>query len=408
MKSMKKIILIFNLFIFSFSNNINAQWVNVSNGLGSENVLSLASNGNNIIAGTNFSGVYVSTNNGESWIQTSLDSGLVQAVAIDGNTYFAGTRITPGPPYGSLYISTNNGLSWTQNALNNYTINAIWANGNIIYVGTSANTPTGFFKSINYGVSWANHINFPVYSLAVNGNTVYAGTGPLYISTNNGASWTTTNLNNHVIHGLGLNGNTVFAGTAGAGTYRSTNNGANFTLTTLNVNVWANFAVSGDNIFAASKALDPYNGVYVSNNNGLNWTKRNEGLDVDLLISSISISGNYIFIGSRRGVHRRPLGELIGIKTISSEIPSSFSLSQNYPNPFNPATKIIFDLKNSGLVKFVVFDMFGKEVKTLVNEKLSAGSYLTEFDGSGLTSGVYFYKIEIGDYSEVKKMILLK
>jgi len=98
----------------------------------------------------------------------------------------------------------------------------------------------------------------------------------------------------------------------------------------------------------------------------------------------------------------------VGINQISTIIPEKFSISQNYPNPFNPTTKIKFDLKNSSLVKIVVFDMIGKEVATLVNENLSAGSYESNFDGSKLTSGIYFYRIETENYSEVKKMTLLK
>jgi len=98
----------------------------------------------------------------------------------------------------------------------------------------------------------------------------------------------------------------------------------------------------------------------------------------------------------------------VGINQISTIIPDQFSISQNYPNPFNPTTKIKFELKNSGNVKLVVYDMIGKEVATLVDENLNAGSYETEFDGSGLTSGVYFYKIETNNNNEVKKMTLLK
>ena len=89
-------------------------------------------------------------------------------------------------------------------------------------------------------------------------------------------------------------------------------------------------------------------------------------------------------------------------------VPDRFSLSQNYPNPFNPSTKIKFDIKETGFVKLKVFDVLGMEVETLVNEKLSAGSYETTFDGSKLSSGVYFYKIDAGDHTDVRKMTLVK
>lgn len=88
--------------------------------------------------------------------------------------------------------------------------------------------------------------------------------------------------------------------------------------------------------------------------------------------------------------------------------PDKYILSQNYPNPFNPVTNLEFGIPESGFVSLKVFDILGKEVATLVNEKLSTGRYETNFDGSNLTSGVYFYKLEVNGFSEVKSMILIK
>ncbi|MBK8981907.1 MAG: T9SS type A sorting domain-containing protein [Ignavibacteria bacterium] len=88
--------------------------------------------------------------------------------------------------------------------------------------------------------------------------------------------------------------------------------------------------------------------------------------------------------------------------------PESFVLSQNYPNPFNPVTKITFSIPVSGNISIRVYDITGKEIKTLVNEFRNAGTYDTEFNGSDLSSGVYYYKMETGNFSEIKKMILIK
>ena len=99
---------------------------------------------------------------------------------------------------------------------------------------------------------------------------------------------------------------------------------------------------------------------------------------------------------------------LAGINQIGFEIPSSFSLHQNYPNPFNPITNIRFNLPKNGFVTLKVFDIIGREVTTLVNEKLCAGSYETEWDGSGYPSGVYFYRLQTESFIETKKMVLLK
>ena len=101
-------------------------------------------------------------------------------------------------------------------------------------------------------------------------------------------------------------------------------------------------------------------------------------------------------------------GITTGLNNISTEIPSKYSLLQNYPNPFNPITKIQFEVPGSKFVKLVVFDILGKEVQTLVNESLQPGTYETSFDGSSLTSGVYFYRLITNEFTETKKMLLIK
>ncbi len=101
-------------------------------------------------------------------------------------------------------------------------------------------------------------------------------------------------------------------------------------------------------------------------------------------------------------------GGTVSVQNISSEVPSAYSLSQNYPNPFNPTTNIRYALPKSGMVKLVVFDALGREVETLVNESLQPGTYETTFDGSALNSGVYFYKLTVGDFTETKRMLMIK
>ena len=97
-----------------------------------------------------------------------------------------------------------------------------------------------------------------------------------------------------------------------------------------------------------------------------------------------------------------------GVQPVSGNIPERFSLDQNYPNPFNPVTTIQFSVPKESNVKLKIFDMLGKEVMLLVNEKLSAGIYKIDVDGSPLASGTYFYKFEAEGFSEVKKMVLVK
>jgi hypothetical protein len=95
-------------------------------------------------------------------------------------------------------------------------------------------------------------------------------------------------------------------------------------------------------------------------------------------------------------------------KTQTLRVPMEYKLFQNYPNPFNPVTHLEFRIPESGFVSLKVYDILGREVAVLVNEKLSPGRYKTEFNGSNFASGVYFIRMEAGDFREIKKMILIK
>jgi hypothetical protein len=121
----------------------------------------------------------------------------------------------------------------------------------------------------------------------------------------------------------------------------------------------------------------------------------------------VTATSSHVFMGSDSGNVLRD-NVLIGITPISTEVPNSFALNQNYPNPFNPTTNIEFALTKATHVKLTVFNSTGTEVATLVNEKLSIGSYKVDFNGSNLASGVYFYKLQTSDFVQTKKMILVK
>jgi len=131
---------------------------------------------------------------------------------------------------------------------------------------------------------------------------------------------------------------------------------------------------------------------------------------------SISVSGQVVHVvwtdnrdGNEEIYYKRdPTGNLVGIININSEIPNQFSLSQNYPNPFNPATKIQFALPKSSFAKLVVYDAFGRELETLVSEQLNAGTYEADWPAGKFSSGVYYYKLTTYDFTETKKMILIK
>ena len=143
---------------------------------------------------------------------------------------------------------------------------------------------------------------------------------------------------------------------------------------------------------------------YISENHYLNLEfqniagNNNEGIIRDYLIE---VDGKVLQAGSQRMNLMNKVEEI-------SQAPKLFSLSQNYPNPFNPVTSIKYQIPKNTFVTIKVYDILGKEVRTLVNEVKSAGNYSIMFDASSLSSGVYFYKISAGEFSDVKRMVLIK
>lgn len=101
-------------------------------------------------------------------------------------------------------------------------------------------------------------------------------------------------------------------------------------------------------------------------------------------------------------------GVITSVKDNENSMPKEFMLYNNYPNPFNPTTKIKYAVPKASLVTLKVYDILGREIITLINEEKSPGNYEVEFNATNLPSGVYFYKMQAGSYSETKKMVLMR
>jgi hypothetical protein len=99
---------------------------------------------------------------------------------------------------------------------------------------------------------------------------------------------------------------------------------------------------------------------------------------------------------------------ITSVDPVTRALPREFLLSQNYPNPFNPTTTIKYELPTSSIVQLSIFDMLGRAVSVLVNERRDAGVHEVKFDGSNLASGVYFYRLQAGDVTQTKRLILLR
>ncbi len=157
--------------------------------------------------------------------------------------------------------------------------------------------------------------------------------------------------------------------------------------------------------------------VLKTTNAGNNWGEQNTPLSENLYeISFPSVNTGYICSWSGK-ILKTTNGGLTYITKNETGIPKDYSLSQNYPNPFNPSTNIKFDIARLSrgvdevrgvLTTLKIYDISGKEIATLVNEQLQPGTYEVTFNSYGLPSGVYFYKLTAGNYSETKKMILMK
>ena len=125
------------------------------------------------------------------------------------------------------------------------------------------------------------------------------------------------------------------------------------------------------------------------------------------------ISGNYLFAGTEaNAIWKLDVSQIIGINPINTEIPLFYKLHQNYPNPFNPLTKINFEIPNSKsfdeTVLLQVYDVSGRLVHTIINQKMVPGTYSVSFDGSDAASGIYFYTLEADNFRDAKKMVLVK
>jgi len=196
-----------------------------------------------------------------------------------------------------------------------------------------------------------------------------------------------------------------FAGSDFMGVWSSTNSGFNWTQTSLNnVSVNAMVTYGTNNIFAGTFS----GGIYVSANNGSNWLQRNEGLSNTNIVSLAIVGSTMFAVTNNNLLWKRPLSEIVNVQNIGTEIPSAYSLSQNYPNPFNPSTVVRFSLSVVSNVVLKVYDVSGREVETLVNEQLQPGTYSTQWNASAYSSGVYFYKIRAGEFTETKRMLLIK
>jgi len=187
--------------------------------------------------------------------------------------------------------------------------------------------------------------------------------------------------------------------------FRTLNTSMYFTEIYLDDNKPGRFYVStlGNGSFTDENA---WGGLFLTEDDGLSWRKIYTG-SADLIKGDDSDPKN-IYFGSIFGILKIPDTLTTSISEMQTVIPTDFVLYQNYPNPFNPSTIISFSIPEKSFVTLKVYDVLGREIATLINEQKPAGEYLHEFHLGELSSGVYFYTLKVGKFTDTKKMILLR
>lgn len=421
-----------------------SQWTQVATpeGAGVTDMV-MTDSGNLIVTCASFNfptgkgGIRVSTNSGVSWIN-SFQHYTGRTLAHGQNGYvFASSWDYPTTAEG-LYVSTNQGVTWGTyryliGASNNIFAIHVIDNNQTIYIGTR----NGVMKSTNGGY------NFFLANTGMAGNTwvrdltsstsgiVFAATtNGLYKSTNGALSWS-------VIPGLAAGDTTVSVKMIDAATDF---NAQNIAVGTQNGKVYKNDTSLFYSSIVIATLFDPtvevgwlekragdillyclypkygngQGGVAKSTNGGANFTIINEGLPNPPKVSSMAMNTTIhdVFVAlyqnesSGAKVYKRTIS--VGIQQTSSEVPPGYNLSQNYPNPFNPTTKIKFALPQSSFIRLAIYDALGKEIETLVSKQLSSGSYEADWNASKQTSGVYFYTLTTNEFTDTKKMLLVK
>lgn len=367
---------------------------------------------------------YKNSTDGINWgagMRLTQDTGYSQYPAIDAYGLFVHV-VWEDDRNGDLdiyYIHSTDGGTTFGNAvkltpgLSDQTFSSIAVNGSTVHLAwcddRDGNEQIYYKKSTNNGINWGADVRLTnhsflsgIPSISVSGSNVHIvwydnrnGNWEIYNkrSTNSGVNWLSdVRLTNNIYQSL----------------YPSV------TVSGLNVHVvWMDNRDGNEEIYYKS-----------STDYGANW-------GTGIRLTNNTATSNFPYIAAygqfvhvvwedyRTGAFpciyykRNPTGN-IGIRNISSEVPTEFMLYQNYPNPFNAVTSIKFQVASVGdrsqetEVMLIVFDLLGREVATLVNEKLQAGTYEVTFDAGNLPSGVYFYKLLANNFSATKKLVLQK
>ncbi|MGE5811030.1 MAG: T9SS type A sorting domain-containing protein [Ignavibacteria bacterium] len=409
---MKLIFCCFNLIniICLFTNPIYSQWNEISKPY---RIFSFNLNSTVIYGLSSNDSIFYSTDSGENWIPKSKPWGKITSFTGNDRYLFAGDTS------GIIYRCPVESNSWAGVFFASEEIDHLYSDNNSVfavfyyYSSIFGIPPEGYiYRATANGDNWTKiHTGGTIHNLLYSHGILFSfftGGSPDHInfwqeySTNNGTTWASIAGFSTFIKDIFYVNNKFYA-SANNEFYESTT-GKSWNIKPIEdfKNIYLSDICFNDTFFfAASDKL------FLS----INF---NDWKAVDDLLSGgkeLTINKDYLFVHHvQTGTTRRyNLDQITAVESGKGKnIIKDFRLIQNYPNPFNPSTVITYEISSTELVSLKIYDLLGREIETLVNEEKDPGRYETEFNGSNLSSGIYFYRITAKGFSETKKMILMK
>ena len=358
-----------------------------------------------------------STNSGTTWVKQNANTttNLMRSSVIDvNNAWVAGTD-------GTLISTSNGGSNWN---LRNSPVNTRITGMHFTDLNTGyllTQLPQRIFKTTDGGGTWNTKRSSLITQF---GNNVYfvnsslgfiVSNSGLILRTDNGANtWTSYQYNpSYDLYDVYfINNNTGWVcGYAGT-ILKTTDSGQNWILQSSGGHPLLKLFFIDENY---GWAVGLYGSQFRTTNSGTNWQSVLSG--TDMWIQDICfVDRNTGWMVGNGVLKTTNGGSLVAVNNNNQYTPLQFSLQQNYPNPFNPVTNIKFQIPLSRGVsvgrgvftKLIIYDLTGRLVTTLVNEQLQPGSYSVDWDGTGYASGVYFYSLVTSEFTETKRMVLIR
>ena len=410
------------------STNGGEYWARVADTLNNkpvnnfEDVTIIPNEPGGIIYVSNYYGIYRSTDEGVTWQSTNYSNPCARNIGINRNGYmFFGNACAS---WFGIYRSIDLGLTWIRHTFLSVNDAMVYLRDGSVLAGChDPNLNTfGIYKTTNNGETWfnTNTLNFPTADFVIDNNDdIYVALyGLVYLSTNNGTSWIDYGLTGLPTTCLAIDSSGyVWAGSHLDGVYRTEGR-------TIPVELASFSAVVNKNSLILSWIT-----ATEINNQGFEIQRsqksKNTGQNSWEIIGFVDGNGTtteiktYSFIDENvsNGIYLYRLKQIdfdgsfeySNVIEIDVGIPYKFFLSQNYPNPFNPETKIDYIIPEETLVNISLYDITGRKIKELVNEKKQPGYYTLKLEGGELSSGIYFYRLATtSGFTSVNKLTIIK